>query len=125
MQHSYGFQISARTKIGKGFIISHYGVIVISHSSVLGENCSVTHGVTIGGAGRTQPKGHPRIGNNVWIGTNSVVVGGITIGDDVMVAPNTFVNSDIPPHSLVIGNPLKIIAKKHATKGYINNVRPD
>lgn len=45
-----------------------------------------------------------KIGNRVWIGINAAIVGGITIGDDVLIAPNSFVNQDIPSHSVVFGN---------------------
>lgn len=55
----------------------------------------------------------------MYIGINSTIVGGIEIGDDVMIAPNTFVNQDVPGHSIVIGNPCKIIHKDDATKDYI------
>ena len=61
------------------------------------------------------------IGNRVWIGVNATVVGHITIGDDVMIAPNAFVNFDVPSHSVVIGNPGRIISRDHATEGYVVN----
>lgn len=64
-------------------------------------------------------KGAPTIGNSVYIGLNSTIIGGITIGDDVLIAPNTFINEDIPSHSIVIGNPCKIIPKQNATKEYL------
>ena len=61
------------------------------------------------------------IGNDVWIGANAVVVGKINIGTDVLIAPNSFVNFDVPPHSVVVGNPAKIIHKENATEYYIEN----
>ena len=57
----------------------------------------------------------------MWIGTNAVIVGKITIGDDVMIAPNAFVNFDVPSHSIVVGNPGKVSHKDNATEFYINN----
>lgn len=63
--------------------------------------------------------GVPRIGDNVFLGTNSIVVGKIKIGNDVLIAPGAYVNFDVPDHSIVIGNPGKIIAKENATRGYI------
>ena len=66
-------------------------------------------------------KYHYMIGNKVWIGTNSVIVGKITIGDNVLIAPNSFVNFDVPSNSIVIGNPGKIIPSTNATDKYINN----
>ena len=58
-------------------------------------------------------------GDRHYTGINSTVLGGIEIGNDVMIAPNTFVNQDIPSHSIVIGNPCKIIHKEEATKDYV------
>lgn len=54
------------------------------------------------------------------MGINSTVVGAITIGDDVLIAPNTYVNCDIPSHSIVFGNPCVIKHKDNAMEGYIN-----
>ena len=67
-----------------------------------------------------EPKGTPIIGNDVWIGVNSTVVGKITIGDDVLIAPNSYVNCDIPSHSVVFGNPCIIKHRDNATEGYVN-----
>jgi serine O-acetyltransferase len=64
----------------------------------------------------------PTIGNHVAVGINSTVVGNIVIGDDVMIAPNAFVNFDVPAHSVVLGNPGVIHAKEEATKGYVNYI---
>lgn len=66
-------------------------------------------------------RGAPVLGDNVWVGTNSVVVGNIHIGNDVLIAPNAYVNFDFPEHSIVLGNPGKIIKKDNATDGYITN----
>ena len=61
----------------------------------------------------------PRIGDNVFLGTNSIVVGKIKIGNDVLIAPGAYVNFDVPDHSIVIGNPGRIIEKENAARGYI------
>ena len=116
----YGFQIPARTKIGEGFYIGHFGTIVINENAVIGKNCNITHNVTIGRTNRGKFKGSPIIGDKVWIGTGSVIVGKISIGNNVLIAPNSYVNVDVPENSLVIGNPCKIIPKENATDGYIN-----
>ena len=55
------------------------------------------------------------------IGSNAVIVGNVRIGNDVLIAPLSYVNFDVPDHSIVIGNPAKIISKEEATKEYINN----
>ena len=115
-------QISSSTKIGEGFYIGHTGRIIINPYAVLGKNINIATGVTIGQENRGKQKGVPTIHDNCWIGTNSVIVGNITIGTDVLIAPLTFVNFDVPDHSIVIGNPAKIIHRENATEGYINNI---
>lgn len=120
--YKYGFQIPVNTKIGEGFYIGHYGTIVINVKAKIGKNCNIAHSTTIGQANRGKLKGYPTIGDYVWIGTGSVIVGNINIGNNVLVAPNTFVNINVPDNSLVIGNPAKIIEKNNPTEGYINNI---
>lgn len=116
----YGLEISAKTIIGKGLYLGHAYNITINPLAILGDNINIHKGVTIGQENRGKRKGVPSIGNYVWIGVNVTIVGNITIGDDVLIAPNSYVNKDIPSHSIVIGNPCKIIPKENATKGYIN-----
>jgi len=124
LAYRYGFQIPKETPIGGGFFIGHFGTLVISRQASIGKNCNIAHNCTIGAA-RGKRAGAPQIGDFVWMGTGSVLVGNITIGSNVMIAPNAFVNFDVPSHSLVIGNPAKIIAKQNPTKDYINNAWPD
>ena len=114
-------QIPSSTEIGEGFYIGHCGCIVINPKAKLGKNINIATGVTIGQENRGKRKGVPTIGNNVWIGTNAVIVGNITIGDDVLIAPLTYVNFDVPAHSIVIGNPGRIIPRENATEHYINH----
>ena len=116
----FGIEIKSATSIGKGFQMIHPYNITIHPEAVLGENVTMLKGSTIGiGLGKKQ--GCPRIGNRVYIGINSTVIGGITIGDDVLIAPNTFVNEDIPSHSIVIGNPCRVIHRQDASRSYMWN----
>ena len=112
-------QIPAAAKIGQGFYIGHSGRIIINPQAVLGKNNNIAPGVTIGQENRGKRAGVPTIGDNCWIGANAVIVGNITIGSDVLIAPLSFVNFDVPDHSIVIGNPAKIISRENATEGYI------
>lgn len=120
LQYKTFIQIPEETKIGEGLYLGHYGPVVINPKAVLGKNINIGVGVTIGQENRGKRTGAPTIGDNVWIGTNAVVVGKITIGSDVLVAPNSYVNFDVPDHSIVIGNPARIIPRENATLGYIN-----
>jgi serine O-acetyltransferase len=119
--YKYGFQIPISTSIGNGLYIGHFGTIVINEKVVLGRNCNLAHGITIGQTNRGLLAGTPKIGNCVWIGTGAVIVGSIVIGDNVLIAPNSFVNQDVPDNSIVIGNPAKIIPRLDATEGYVIN----
>lgn len=120
-QIKYGFQIYPETEIGEGFYLGHWGSLVINPKAKIGMNCNIAQGVTIGQQNRGKNAGFPVIGNEVWIGTNAVIVGSITVGNNVLVAPNSYVNFDVPDNSVVVGNPAKIYPNENATEGYINN----
>lgn len=117
----YGFQINPSTKIGKGLYIGHRGTIIVNSRSVIGICCNLSPGVTIGQTNRGAKKGAPVLGDRVWVGTNAVIVGGITIGDNVLIAPNAYVNMNVPSNSIVIGNPAQIMFRENATESYIDN----
>lgn len=114
-------QIPARTIIGEGLYIGHLGRVIIHPDAKLGKNINIATGVTIGMENRGERKGAPQISDNCWIGTNAVIVGNIKIGTDVLIAPLTYVNFDVPDHSVVIGNPGRIITKENATLDYVCN----
>ncbi len=113
--------ISPYVNIGGGLYIEDAYGISIREYCVLGENVNIYKGVTIAQENRGKRLGYPTIGSNVWLGVNAVVVGKVHIGDDVLIAANSFVNCDVPPHSVVFGNPCIIKHKENATEGYINN----
>ena len=117
-----GNEIFSSCSIGYGLYLGHIGPRYINEEAVIGNNCNINQNVTIGRENRGTRKGSPIIGNNVWIGANAVIVGKVLIGDDVLIAPGSFVNFDVPPHSMVIGNPGIIKPRLNATEGYINNV---
>lgn len=85
-------EIPLSTQVGEGLYIGHPYCITINPRSVIGSNCNIHKGVTIGQENRGLRAGTPTIGNCVWIGVNATVAGKITIGDDVLIAPNTYVN---------------------------------
>ncbi|GGM86268.1 serine acetyltransferase [Dyadobacter beijingensis] len=117
----YGIQIPLSVKIGKGLLLPHFGGIVVNSQSRIGDNCTLLHNVTIGNTKRGEKKGAPSIGNRVYIGPGAVIVGGIVVGDNVLIAPNSYVNLDVPSNSVVVGNPARVIARENATDGYVTN----
>lgn len=117
-----GIEFLGNGNIGDGLIIGHWGRILINGNAKFGNQIMLTHNVTIGRDIRGKREGFPTFGNRVCIRTNSTIVGNITIGDDVLIAPNTFVNFDVPSHSVVIGNPASIHHKDNATEGHLGRL---
>lgn len=116
-----GIEIYGLSDIGPGLYLGHTYNITINSKTIIGKNCNIHKGVTIGQENRGKRKGTPTIGDCVWIGVNSTIVGNITIGNDVLIAPNSYVNCDVPSHSIVFGNPCQIKPHENPTEGYINN----
>lgn len=118
--HKKHIEIPRDTKIGAGLYIGHPFCITINSKATIGCNCNIHKGVTIGQENRGKRLGAPVIGDCVWIGANATIVGKITIGDDVLIAPNSYVNCDVPAHSVVLGNPCIIKHRDNASENYIN-----
>ena len=122
VRNGHGIEIPVGLKVGKGLYIGHPYNITINEKTTIGENCNIHKGATIGRENRGKRKGVPTIGNEVQIGVNATIVGKVLIGDDVLIAPDAFVNCDIPSHCVVFGNLCTIKHKDNATEGYINNL---
>ncbi len=113
-----GISIPASAKIGHSFYIGHFGGIILNANTVIGNNCNISQGVTIGISGTDDNRGVPIIGNNVYIGVNSVIAGKITIQNDVLVGACSLVTSNVDENSIVLGVPAIVISNK-GSKGYI------
>ena len=115
----FGLEISTKASIGEGLYLGHPYGITVAGGVKIGKNANLHKGCTIGRENRGKRAGVPTLGDCVYLGINSTVVGNITIGDDVFIAPGAFVNFDVPSHSVVIGNPGVIHHKDNATENYI------
>jgi serine O-acetyltransferase len=120
----YGYQILEHTEIGPGFYIGHVGPLVVNYRAQIGRNVNIAIGVTIGQANRGKFEGAPTLGNRVWVGTNAIVVGKIVVGDGALIAPGAYVNFDVPPNAVVMGNPAQIVSTG-GTAGYVENTLVD
>lgn len=116
----YGLEISTAAEIGEGLYLGHPYNITVGGGVKIGKNVNLHKGCTIGRENRGKREGVPTIGDCVVVGIQSTIVGNITIGDDVLIAPNSFVNFDVPSHSVVIGNPGVVHEKDNATGNYVN-----
>lgn len=99
-----GISLPCEVKVGRNFIIDHFGGIVVNGYSEFGDDCRIRTGVVIGikRVGETRA---PRIGNNVDIGAGAKILGDITIGDNVLIGANAVVTKDVPCNSIVTNEP--------------------
>ncbi len=101
-----GVEIHPGATIGQGFFIDHGAGIVIGETAEIGDNCVMFHNVTLGGTGKHSGKRHPTIGNRVIIGTGAILLGPLTVGNNVNIGANTFLYMvDIPDNCTVVGTP--------------------
>ena len=98
-----GIEIHPGAKIGRRLFIDHGIGIVIGETATIGNDCTIYHGVTLGGRGNSRFKRHPDIGNNVMIGTGAKVLGAIKVGDNVKIGANSVVLENIPSNVTVVG----------------------
>ncbi|MFL0796110.1 MAG: hypothetical protein K6L73_01310 [Cellvibrionaceae bacterium] len=118
LSYKFGISIPIGVKIGPGFYIGHYGNVVISGDAILGRNCNVSQGVTIGQANRGKYKGTPVIGDKVYMATGSKIIGGITVGDNVLISANALITSNIDDSAVCVGVPAEVVSH-NGNSGYI------
>lgn len=119
-----GASISPRAIIGPGLYINHFGSIFIG-AVTIGENCNLSHEVTIGVAGRGDRRGMPTIGDRVYIAAGTKIFGKITIGNDVAIGANAVVTKSIPDCAVVAGVPAEIISYQGSFDFVLYNTMDD
>jgi serine O-acetyltransferase len=102
-------EIHPGATIGRRFFIDHGSGVVIGETTIIGDDCLLYQGVTLGGTGGERGKRHPTLGNNVVIGTGAKVLGNITVGDNVKVGAGSVVVHHVPDNSTVVGVPGRVV----------------
>lgn len=105
-----GIQLPLGTNVGGGLAFIHFSNIVIAQSSVIGCNCTILQGVTLGHSFSAKTDGTPVLGDNVVVFAGAKLLGNIRIGDKAVIAANAVVTKDVPGNCIVAGNPAKIIS---------------
>lgn len=98
-----GIEIHPAAKIGKHLFIDHGMGVVIGETAVIGDNCTIYQGATLGGTGKEHNKRHPTLKDNVLVGAGAKVLGDITIGNNVKIGANSVVLKDVPDDCTVVG----------------------
>lgn len=107
-----GIEIHPGAQIGRGLFIDHGMGVVIGETTIIGDNCTIYQGVTLGGTGKEKGKRHPTLGNNVMVGCGAKVLGPFTVGDNSKIAAGAVVLSEVPAGSTCVGVPARIVKRE-------------
>lgn len=120
-EYKFGISIPYNTTIKAGLYIGHYGGIIVNPDTIIGKNCNINHDVTIGAAYGGKTPGVPVIGDNVYFGPGSKIIGGITVGNNVAIGANCVLTKSVPDNAVVAGIPGVVISEKGSYE-YVTNV---
>jgi serine O-acetyltransferase len=114
-----GIEIHPGAQIGRRFFIDHGMGVVIGETAIIGDDCTLYHGVTLGGTSWQKGKRHPTLDNNVVVGAGAKVLGPIEVGEGARIGSNAVVVKDVPAGATVVGVPGKLINRtRSGTTGH-------
>ena len=108
-RHKTGIEIHPGAQIGRCLFIDHGMGIVFGETTVIGDNCTIYHGVTLGGTGKDTGKRHPTLGRNVMVGCGAKVLGPVRVGDNCKIAANAVLLHSIDADSTAVGVPARVV----------------
>ena len=114
-RHITGVEIHPAAQIGKHFFIDHAMGVVIGETTIVGDNCVLYQGVTLGGTGNETGKRHPTLGNNVLIGAGTKVLGPVYIGDNARIGAGSVVLRNLPANCTAVGVPAEVVRINNKT----------
>jgi len=121
---TFHLEIHHKCRIGPAFHLGHPYMIILGPTEI-GSNCNVAHNVTVGMGLGVAGRGLPVIGNNVWIGPGAILTGPITIGDGATIAAGAVVSRDVPPRTLVAGNPGRVVRADYDNTELLGYTMPE
>jgi serine O-acetyltransferase len=119
-QFKHGISIPRTTQIGSGLYIGYIGNIVVNERSVIGKNCNIYHGASLLEGGWGDDLGGPTIGDNTFIGPGAKVIGRVRIGNNVLIAANSVVVRDVPDNAVVWGPLGRVISYEGSKRNILN-----
>lgn len=109
----FAVDIHPGARIGSGVVIDHATGVVIGETAVVGDNVTILHSVTLGGTGKVGGDRHPKIGDGVFVGAGTKVLGNVRVGDSARIGAGSVVLKDVPPYATAVGNPARLIERKN------------
>jgi serine O-acetyltransferase len=110
VRFALGIHLDPGARIGPGLYIGHSGGIWVAPGAVLGRDCNIAQGVTLG-IGGTLRRGTPRLGDRVWVGPKATLSGPVQVGDGAVIGANSLVVSNVPERGVAIGVPARVVAR--------------
>jgi serine acetyltransferase len=115
VRNFYGIELPYSTTVGRRVIIEHQGCIVIHGSAIIGDDCILRHGVTLGNRTMDRPFDAPHLGTRVSVGAGAKILGAVSIGDGAQIGANAVVRSDVPIDAVAVGIPARVIGTGRAS----------
>ena len=109
IRNTYGIDLPYTVKLGRRVVIEHEGCIVIHGYCIIGDDCIIRQGVTLGNRYLDRPLEAPKLGTRVNVGAGAKLLGGISLGDGANIGANAVVLSDVPAGSTAVGIPAKLL----------------
>lgn len=106
-----GIEIHPGATIGRGLFIDHGSGVVIGETSIIGDDCTIYQGATLGGTGKDTGKRHPTLGDRVMVGAGAKLLGNFTVGSNSKIAAGAVVLRDVPENCTAVGIPAKVVKK--------------
>jgi serine acetyltransferase len=115
IRNVYGIELPYSTRLGRRVIFEHQAGITIHGECVIGDDCIIRQGVTLGNRWLDRPLDAPRIGNRVNVGAGAKILGRVTIGDHANIGANAVVLSDVPAHATAVGIPARVVSNSRGS----------
>jgi len=117
---AFGVWIPYSVRVGPGLHIAHASCIFVNENALIGRNCTICQGVTLGVRNRGEKAGTPILGDNVYIGPGAKIIGGVRVGNNVAIGANAVVVEDVPNNAVVVGIPGRVISWA-GSEGYVTH----
>lgn len=115
VSETFGMDLHPAAMFGRGVMIDHATSIVVGETAVIGDGCTLFHGVTLGGTGKTRGDRHPKLGKRVVVGSNASILGNVKVADDCKIGSSAVLVHDVPRGTTIVGTKGKVLSGKYGS----------